>query len=173
MMSGDENDTEKIFSKEIKITYEEMRKNYDKFLVMAFFGFELVIIGAIIALTAFLIINLPYFIMNDPNLFLDISHKIVILTILFNLSNIFYFSSMILNLLTFFQVDESTIDLEVPSCMSSKKGKFPIGRALKGKFRRQRFSLSLKDLEKHMFICGATDTGKSSFLQNFLINFTK
>ncbi|MFX0083892.1 MAG: ATP-binding protein [Candidatus Hodarchaeota archaeon] len=57
--------------------------------------------------------------------------------------------------------------------MSSKKGKIHIGRILKGRFRRQRFSLSLKDLEKHMFICGATGTGKSNFLQNFLINFSK
>jgi len=125
------------------------------------------------ASTTFLIINLPYFIINDSNLFLDISHEVIIPTTLFNLSSIFFFSSIILNLLGFFQVDESTITLEVPSRMSSKKGKVPIGRVLKGKFRRQNFYLSLKDLEKHMFVCGTTGTGKSNFLQNFLINFTK
>ncbi|MFX0024494.1 MAG: ATP-binding protein [Candidatus Hermodarchaeota archaeon] len=57
--------------------------------------------------------------------------------------------------------------------MSNKKGDIPIGRILKGKAKKQKFYLALRDLEKHMFICGATGTGKSNFLQNFLINFTK
>ncbi|MFW9874848.1 MAG: ATP-binding protein [Candidatus Thorarchaeota archaeon] len=57
--------------------------------------------------------------------------------------------------------------------MSSKKGEIPIGQILKGRFRKHTFLLSLKDLEKHMFICGATGTGKSNFLQNFLIHFTR
>ncbi|MFW9990013.1 MAG: ATP-binding protein, partial [Candidatus Odinarchaeota archaeon] len=35
------------------------------------------------------------------------------------------------------------------------------------------FYLSLEDLEKHMFICGATGTGKSNFLQHFLINLIR
>ncbi|MFX1531447.1 MAG: ATP-binding protein [Promethearchaeota archaeon] len=57
--------------------------------------------------------------------------------------------------------------------MSFKKGEIPIGRFIKGKMRKRKFYLSLKDLEKHMFICGITGTGKSNFLQNFLINFSK
>ncbi|MBY8984426.1 MAG: ATP-binding protein [Candidatus Lokiarchaeota archaeon] len=94
-------------------------------------------------------------------------------TILFNLSIIFYFSSIILNLLVAFHVNESIVILEKPTRLISKRGEIPIGRILKGKFRKQKFFLSRKDLEKHMFICGATGTGKSTFLMNFLINFSK
>jgi len=31
----------------------------------------------------------------------------------------------------------------------------------------------MNDLERHMFICGVTGTGKSNFLQYFLLNFSK
>ena len=123
--------------------------------------------------TIFLIVNLPYFINKDLKLFLDVNNKVFVPTLLFNISNIFYFSSIILYLLVFFQIGESKIDLEVPSHLSSKKGEIPIGRIIKGKMRERKFYLSLKDLEKHMFICGVTGTGKSNFLQNFLINFSK
>ena len=35
------------------------------------------------------------------------------------------------------------------------------------------YTISLNDLERHMFVCGATGSGKSNFVQNFLINFKK
>jgi len=44
---------------------------------------------------------------------------------------------------------------------------------MRGGAQKYKFLLSIKDLEKHMFICGSTGTGKSNFMQNFLINFTK
>ncbi|GAH27700.1 unnamed protein product, partial [marine sediment metagenome] len=44
---------------------------------------------------------------------------------------------------------------------------------LRGASKKYNFSLSINDLEKHMFICGSTGTGKSNFIQNFLINFSK
>ncbi|MHA2087479.1 MAG: ATP-binding protein, partial [Promethearchaeota archaeon] len=117
--------------------------------------------------------NLPYFIINDSRLFLESSQEFFLPTILFNLSIIFYFSSIIVSILFFFQVDESVVSLEKPSRAISKKGEIPLGRILKGKIKKCKFYLSLKDLEKHMFICGATGTGKSNFLMNFLINFSK
>ncbi|MFX1455413.1 MAG: ATP-binding protein [Promethearchaeota archaeon] len=94
-------------------------------------------------------------------------------TIMYNLSVILYFSSLILNLLVYFQVDESIVNLDKPSRLISKMGEILIGRILKGKMKKHKFYLSVKDLEKHMFICGATGTGKSNFLMNFLINFSK
>lgn len=65
------------------------------------------------------------------------------------------------------------IELDHPSYFKSRKGKIKIGRSLKGQHKKHKFFLSLKDLEKHMFICGATGTGKTTFLQHFLVNFTK
>jgi hypothetical protein len=44
---------------------------------------------------------------------------------------------------------------------------------MKGDQKQQSFLLPMKDLEKHMFICGATGTGKTTFLQHFLKKFTK
>ncbi|MFX0141635.1 MAG: ATP-binding protein, partial [Candidatus Hodarchaeota archaeon] len=76
-------------------------------------------------------------------------------------------------LLTFLHSDEDIIELEVPLQLRKKDGNIAIGRILKGKAKKQKFFLSIKDLEKHMFICGSTGTGKTNFLQHFLINFTK
>ena len=135
--------------------------------------YKILLIILMINSAILLIVNLPYFILNDSKLFLVIDNEVILPTILFNLSIIFFFSSIILNLLVFFQVDESIVILETPSRLSSKRGDIPIGRILKGKIRKKQFFLSLKDLEKHMFICGSTGTGKSNFLMNFLINFSK
>jgi hypothetical protein len=101
------------------------------------------------------------------------NHEVVIPTILFNLSIMLNCSSIILILLVFFQIDINAVFLEAPSRKISKIGKIPIGRILKGRIKKRKFCLPFKDLEKHMFVCGATGTGKSNFLQNFLINFSK
>ena len=93
--------------------------------------------------------------------------------IFFNISNFLTSISVILYLQPFFRVEENLIELEFPSQSESNYGEILIGRVLKGKSKKYKFFLSLKDLERHMFICGATGTGKSNFLQNFLINFNK
>ncbi len=134
---------------------------------------KVLIFGVLICSTIFLFFNLPFFIMNNSDLFIDKEQGYFIPTVLFNLGNIFYSTSVILFLLSFVQVDRTIIDLEIPTQVSNKKGNIPIGRILKGKAKKQKFYLALKDLEKHMFICGATGTGKSNFLQNFLISFKK
>ncbi|MFW9824833.1 MAG: ATP-binding protein [Candidatus Thorarchaeota archaeon] len=134
---------------------------------------KIILVIALLTSTIFLGLNLPYFILNDSSLFLEMNFRVFLATILFNLSIILYFSSLIINLLICFQVDESAVILDKPSRILSKKGEILIGRILKGKVKKQKFYLSIKDLEKHMFICGATGTGKSNFLMNFLINFSK
>ena len=134
---------------------------------------KLLISGIIISTTLFLILNIPFFINNDFDLFINKKNGFFFPTIIFNLANALYSASIILFLLTFLQVDERIIDLEIPSQLNNKKGDIPIGRILKGKAQKQKFYLSIKDLEKHMFICGTTGTGKSNFIQSFLINFTK
>jgi hypothetical protein len=85
----------------------------------------------------------------------------------------FFLISLITFLIPFLETEEHIINLETPSYLNSKKGSIRIGRVLKGNKKKYSFSLTINDLEKHMFICGATGTGKSNFLQNFLINFTK
>lgn len=65
------------------------------------------------------------------------------------------------------------IELESPSYSELRNGTIKIGRVMELGHKRRNFFLSLKDLEKHMFICGATGTGKTNFLQNLLVNFTK
>ncbi len=121
----------------------------------------------------FLIINIPFFMVNDSKFFIDKKIGFVIPTILFNISNVNLFISLVLFLLSIFKDDEDIIELENPSQLNSKKGRIPIGRILNGRVKKQKFFLSIKDLEKHMFICGATGTGKTNFLQHLLMNFTK
>ena len=106
-------------------------------------------------------------------MFIDKKQGYFITTILFNLANILYSASVILFLLSLLHIDEKIIDLEIPPQLGNRKGDIPIGRVLKGKAKKQKYYLAIRDLEKHMFICGATGTGKSNFLQNFLIHFTK
>ena len=69
--------------------------------------------------------------------------------------------------------DDDIIKLEKPSFFKARKGKVKIGKIVENGHKEGKFSLSLEDLEKHMFVCGATGTGKSNFLQYFLMNFTK
>ena len=59
--------------------------------------YKILLIILMINSTIFLIVNLPYFILNDSKLFLDIDYEVILPTILFNLS-IFLFSSSIISL---------------------------------------------------------------------------
>ncbi len=87
------------------------------------------------------------------------------------LSLLFLLSSLMLFIKSFYIADQDVIDLEIPSRYKSRKGNIEIGKVMKKKRRRHKYFLSLKDLERHMFVCGITGSGKSNFVQNFLINF--
>lgn len=82
-------------------------------------------------------------------------------------------SIILLVLSSFYPVNRKIIDLSIPSRMDSRKGKIKIGRLVRKRRKRFNFYLTKKDLERHMFIFGFTGTGKSNFVQNFLINFKK
>ncbi len=75
--------------------------------------------------------------------------------------------------MTLLETNEILINLGRPSFSDTKKGSIRIGNVVKGNKKKNAFHLSINDLEKHMFICGATGTGKSTFLQNLLIDFKK
>ena len=63
--------------------------------------------------------------------------------------------------------DDDVVELDNPSIFKSRKGTIKVGRVMKGEHKKHKFFLSLKDLEKHMFICGATGTGKTTFYNIF------
>jgi len=63
--------------------------------------------------------------------------------------------------------------MECPSKSESKIGNINIGRIIDNNKVKHKFNLNIEDLAQHMFICGTTGTGKSNFLQQFLLNFTK
>ena len=133
---------------------------------------KLIIIILIIS-TIFLFAALPFFTTNSSNVILNSFNDYIILIILFNLSVAFFSISIMLFSLPFLVADENIVNLEIPSCQGSKKGMIKLGRCMKGRKKKNSFFLSIKDLEKHIFVCGATGTGKSNFIQNFLLNFTE
>ena len=89
------------------------------------------------------------------------------------LSLLILLSSLMILISSFFIAEQDIIELDTPSRYKSRKGTIKIGKIMKKKRKTHKFFLSLKDLERHMFVCGATGTGKTNFLQYFLMNFKK
>ena len=121
----------------------------------------------------FLLSEFPLFLLQDSDYVLENFTYYITEVFSFNITVIFFCCSIILYLLNCFKIDKSLIELESPSIKASKDGSIKIGRIVKGNSKKYNFLLSFKDLEKHMFICGSTGTGKSNFVQNFLINIMK
>ena len=94
-------------------------------------------------------------------------------TILFSsFSQLFLIFSVILFFKSFFLFDDLVL-LKHPSRFKSRRGTILLGKILKNDRKKHKFFLPLKDLERHMFVCGTTGSGKSNFLQYFLTNFKK
>lgn len=125
----------------------------------------------LVILISYLIISLPFFIITDSEVIMNSFSGYLIPIILYNLSVFLLFISLIVFSMTLLEANEILINLGRPSFSDTKKGSIRIGNVLKGNKKKNAFHLSINDLEKHMFICGATGTGKSTFLQNFLIDF--
>jgi hypothetical protein len=121
----------------------------------------------------FLLSEFPLFLLQDSDYVLENFTYYITEVFSFNITVIFFCCSIILYLLNCFKINKSLIELESPSIKASKDGSIKIGRIVKGNSKKYNFLLSFKDLEKHMFICGSTGTGKSNFVQNFLINIMK
>jgi len=121
----------------------------------------------------FLFIDLPSFLLKNSDDVLKKFDNYIVEVFNFNISIIFLCCSIILYFLSLFKVEKLNIELENPPYKTSKEGSIKIGRVLRGASKKYNFALSINDLEKHMFVCGSTGTGKSNFIQNFLINFSK
>jgi len=89
-----------------------------------------------------------------------------------SLSQILLLFSVFLFFKSFFLFDDIVL-LKRPSRFKSRRGTILLGKILKNDRKKHKFFLPLKDLERHMFVCGATGSGKSNFLQYFLTNFKK
>ena len=102
------------------------------------------------------IVNLPAFnISNNLELNLLTFYKII--------SQFFVVISLTIYILSFFLWDNDLIELKKPSYYKSKKGEIKIGKVMKKQRKYYKFNLSLEDLERHVFVCGATGSGKSNF----------
>ncbi|MFX1392642.1 MAG: ATP-binding protein [Promethearchaeota archaeon] len=99
-----------------------------------------------------------------PESFLD--------SLLINISIVFLVSSTILVIYSFNFEERYVLKLDCPARKKSK-GTINIGKITHENKSKYNFYLKIEDLEQHMFVCGATGTGKSNFLQNFLLHFVK
>jgi len=128
-----------------------------------------ILIFIILPLTIFIFVlsALPFLEINSE---LEISSQNVIIS---NLILFLLCISIIMVIYSIYYIENDIVKLEKPSFFESRKGRIKIGRIVEKGGKKGKFLLSLDDLEKHMFICGATGTGKSNFVQNFLINFKK
>ena len=120
-----------------------------------------------------MLISVIIFISNSLSL-LSLSSELLRLSGKVLSSNIFLFLlcfSIGLFFYTIYHEDDDIIELEKPPYLKSRKGSIKIGRTMEGTHTKHKFWLSLNDLQKHMFVCGSTGTGKTNFLQHFLINF--
>jgi len=120
-----------------------------------------------------MLFDVPPFLLKDSDYVLENFNYYILEVFNFNISIVFFCSAISFYFLNIFKVDKTELDLESPSFKASNEGSVRIGRVIRGNTKKYSFSLSIKDLEKHMFICGSTGTGKSNFMQNFLMNFTK
>lgn len=120
-------------------------------------------IGVLFLFIIFFINYYPYVLIEDRY------HAYRILLTFF--SQLCLFISCGLYVITITYYHDDVINLDNPSLLKARKGDIEIGKVMYQNERRHKFFLSLEDLEKHMFVCGSTGTGKSNFVQNFLINF--
>ncbi len=127
----------------------------------------LIILLLVTAILIFALNSLPFY--TDTSESTDSSREV-------GFSNVFLFLlsiSIVMFFYSIYHTEDDIVELEKPSFFKSRKGKVKIGKIVENGHSKRKFFLSLEDLEKHMFICGATGTGKSNFLQNLLFNFTK
>ena len=108
--------------------------------------------------------TLPTFSTNTPEM-IDVVNVNVSILIL-GVSLMIFRSS-------FTSKNKNDIVLEFPSRKKGRIGTIKLGHIFNAGERKHAFFLDIEDLAQHMFVCGTTGTGKSNFLQLFLLDFTK
>ncbi|MBN1803499.1 MAG: ATP-binding protein [Candidatus Lokiarchaeota archaeon] len=64
------------------------------------------------------------------------------------------------------------ITMDIPSKWKSK-GTIRLGKVFYKNNTKHPFFLNLEDMAQHVFVCGITGTGKSNFMQNLLLQFSR
>ena len=122
--------------------------------------------------TGFLsVISITIYCLN-LDLFTIKDHSLLNLTLI-NLSMSFLVISIVIFLHSLTYKNDYMIDLDYPSNRTSKRGTIKLGKVMHKDKKKHNFYLSIMDLEAHMFVCGITGTGKSNFIQSFLLNFVQ
>ena len=121
----------------------------------------------------FLIYHIIFFIKTNPNEILSDFESNFTYILFYNISIVIFGISLGYHLVVFLTKSEIDLDLLSLPNFSINKNKIRIGKIRNTLGFKTRFYASIKDLEKHMFVCGSTGTGKSNFMQYFLINFKK
>ena len=122
--------------------------------------------------TVFLIIISYIIFLTNSKVFMNESSSIVEISIIL-CSQLSLVSSSIIFAFTFKSSALFEFIMEYPSKSESRIGNITIGKVIDKNKVKHKYHLNIDDLTQHMFICGTTGTGKSNFLQQFLLNFTK
>ncbi len=144
---------------------KEKRKKRDIKHRIMIIAMRCVIIVMFVILFVFFIINLEIFTAEPSSSIIEI--------VFIGCSQLILVISSILFIYTFKSPKIFELIMEYPSKSESKIGNINIGRIIDKNKVKHKFNLNIEDLAQQMFVCGTTGTGKSNFLQRFLLDFTK
>jgi hypothetical protein len=113
--------------------------------------------------------------LNQENINLEAINQEESLNILIPMifSHVTFLSFLICCFPAILMKQNNEIELPYPSRHRAKAGQLEMGRIKYGNKKKYKFRLSIRDLERHMFICGSTGSGKTNFHQRFLIELDK
>ncbi|MBD3196553.1 MAG: DUF87 domain-containing protein [Candidatus Lokiarchaeota archaeon] len=151
----------------LNIIYSKFPKKGEKKKILGIISNIFTIIYAIVVGLYFV-----FFFYISKELLIQLN-KYKIQIMIYNLMIVGFFFLIFIKILICMKNRENIIELELPSKSEANYGELSLGDLIQNNKEKYNFFLSIKDLEKHMFICGATGTGKTNFLHNFLINLQK
>ena len=135
------------------------------------FNYLILLIIPIYLITFFFsVYNIFFFTKNPDEILLDFESNFLYI-LFYSISIVIFGISLITHLVVFFNKSEIDLDILSHPKFSKTKNNIRIGKIRNVLGFKTSFYASIKDLEKHMFVCGSTGTGKSNFMQYFLINF--
>ena len=108
-----------------------------------------------------------------PNLDVIVNQDEIVSIIIINSSQFLLISSLVLFYKSVNVIEIEYFNFEIPSKKHSKNGEIYIGRVVQNGKEKYGYHLKLKDLQQHMFITGITGSGKTTFMHNFLTQFTQ